>query len=91
MAVLSAPLIVWWIELAGVVPWFFSGAGAGQGGSALAPQLIVAAAMMVTSMLAAGRSSVRAVIESRMLRRREALGVGFGNDSISAWLEMMSE
>jgi hypothetical protein len=67
MVVLSAALIVWWIELAGVAPEFFSGAGAGQGGSPLAPQLIVAAAVMIGATLFAGRNGARAMLESRKL------------------------
>lgn len=67
MAVVCVATIVWWIELAGAAPRFFSGEGVGHGGSALVPQLIAAAAVMVASTLAAGRSAVRGVIESRTL------------------------
>jgi hypothetical protein len=67
MAVVAAATIVWWIELAGVAPWFFSGQTAGQGGSALAPQLIAAAAVMVASALVAGRSAVHGLAEARTL------------------------
>jgi hypothetical protein len=65
MAVVTAATVVWWIELAGTAPWFFSGRDAGQGGSALAPQLIVATAVMVVATLAAGRNSIHGLAEAR--------------------------
>jgi hypothetical protein len=67
MAVVSAATIVWWIELAGVAPWFFSGQSAGQGGSVLVPQLIAAAAVMVAASVVAGRSALRGLLEVQTL------------------------
>jgi hypothetical protein len=67
MAVVAAATVVWWIELAGTAPWFFSGHAAGQGGSALAPQLIAATAVMVAATVFAGRNAVRGLQEMRAL------------------------
>lgn len=65
MAVVSAATIVWWIELAGTAPWFFSGRTAGQGGSALAPQLAVATVVMIVATMIASRSAVRGLHDVR--------------------------
>lgn len=67
MAVVSAATVVWWIELAGTAPWFFSGRGVGQGGSALAPQLIAATAVMVAAAVSAGRNAVHGLAEAQRL------------------------
>ncbi len=57
MVAITAATIVWWIALANAAPWFFSGQPAGSGGSTLAPQLLVAAAIMVAATLLAARAA----------------------------------
>lgn len=68
MAVVSAATIVWWIELAGSAPWFFSGQSAGKGGSTLAPQLIAAAAVMVVATLVAVRGAQQGLAAQGQMR-----------------------
>jgi hypothetical protein len=67
MALVTGATIVWWVEVGGSAPWFFSGNGAGQGGSALAPTLIAATAIMVAATLVAVRVALRGLAESPAL------------------------
>ena len=57
MATITAATIVWWVALASAAPWFFSGDTAGSGGSTLAPELLVAAGIMVAATLVGARSA----------------------------------
>lgn len=47
MAVMTVAAGIWWAVLAGAAPWFLNGGHAGAGGSPLAPQLVLAASMML--------------------------------------------
>jgi MFS family permease len=61
MALMTAATTVWWVALAEAAPWFLAGRSAGTGGSPIAPQLVIAAALMVTAVLlgAAGARQTR--------------------------------
>ncbi len=61
MAAMTAATAVWWGSLAGAAPWFFAGRPVGASASALSPNLIVAAGLMVAATLLALAGSARAV------------------------------
>ena len=63
MAVIGAATIVWWVSLADAAPAFLTGAPADRGGSTLAPQLLVAVAVMTVATLLGARGASRAVRE----------------------------
>jgi hypothetical protein len=70
MATISAATLVWWIALAHAAPWFFSGHAEARGGSALAPRLFVAVAIMLIGTLLGARSARRALVEIPALSTR---------------------
>ncbi len=61
MAVMSTATIVWWIALGNSAPWFLAGRPVGESGSVLAPQLLLAAVVMVGATLLGGFASRRAL------------------------------
>jgi hypothetical protein len=61
MLAMTAATAVWWGALARSAPWFFAGAPAGSAPSPLAPQLLVAAILMLVATLAAAFGAGRAL------------------------------
>jgi hypothetical protein len=72
MATITVATIVWWVALASAAPWSFSGHTAGTGGSKLAPQLLIAAAIMVVASLLGARAARHLLRDVPELARRAA-------------------
>jgi hypothetical protein len=61
MCVATAAAAVWWVAVAHAAPWFLAGHPVGQHGSPVAPQLVVAIALMGLASVLAVAGSARAV------------------------------
>jgi hypothetical protein len=67
MAVMTGAGVVWWVAIAQAAPWFLAGRPAGQTGSALAAQMVVATVLMASASALAVAGSVRAIRAARNL------------------------
>jgi hypothetical protein len=61
MAVMTAATVIWWVALADAAPWFLAGKPAGTSASALAPELLAAAALMVLATLLGAAGALQAM------------------------------
>ena len=61
MAVMAIATLAWWAALATAAPWFFEGRPVGSAASALTPNMIVPAALMLSATLLGLTGTTRAV------------------------------
>jgi hypothetical protein len=70
MGAMTAATLVWWVAVADAAPWFLTGAPAGTSASPWAPQLLLAAVLMLLATAAGAAGAHRGLRALPLLRSR---------------------